>query len=387
MSPTNHKAYISSQTSIAFDEIPTLPANAKCVVCDIDNLLLFLSVMMAVVDGREDFSAVLKVGNVPDDVLRAQKPETGITIFSSGTTGVPKPFNISCTKLMSRVSDKVNHGEVLASGYDKSRFAGLQGLLTCLKNGATFVDLAADMTLATEVAIDRFIGTPSWFNFLLAKVGASKIKNKDTVKSITLGGEAADQLIISRLKKCFPNSWILHIFASSEAGVLFGIKDELAGVSIKEACEFESQGRLSWSISPRQMDDGDLTELQYYSKENPKAPIASGDFFKLVNARLHFYGRDSDCVSVGGQTVSLSELERVTNKQEGVIVSRASSVNSAVMGSLLMVEIMRSSEGSSFDKAALVNAIRTELGPQYMPASIKFVDQINLNSNGKIIRS
>jgi acyl-coenzyme A synthetase/AMP-(fatty) acid ligase len=386
MRPINRKAYISGRVSIAFDEIPVLPANTKGAICDTDDLLLFLSVMMAVVEGREDFSAVLKVGNVPDDLLWAQKPETGITIFSSGTTGVPKPFNISCKKLMSRVSSKVNLGEVLASGYDKSRFAGLQGLLTCLKNGATFVDLTDDMTLATEVAIDRFIGTPSWFNFFLAKVGASNVKNRDTIKSITLGGEAADQLIISRLKKSFPNSRIVHIFASSEAGVLFSIKDEQAGISVHEACEFESQGRLSWSISPRQMDDGDLTELLYYRKENPQTPIASRDFFKLVNSRLLFYGRDSDCVSVGGQTVSLSELERVTNQNEGVIASRASSVSSAVMGSVLTIDIMLESGRSTFDKAALVNVIRTELGSQYIPASIKFVDRINLNSNGKVAR-
>lgn len=390
MSPINpkaHKAYISGRISIAYDEIPILPTNTRVVVCDTDNLLPLLSVLMAVVNGREDFSAVLKASNVPDNILRAQKPETGITIFSSGTTGIPKPYNISPSGLMARISDKVNEGELLASGYDKSRFAGLQGLLTCLKNRATFVDLSAHMSLASEVEIDRFIGTPSWFNFLLAKVGVSNIKKSEAVKSVTLGGEAADQLTILKLKKSFPNSRIVQVFASSEAGVLFNVKDELAGIPMTEACELESQGRLSWSISPQQMDDGEVTELLYYDKENPKVSIASGDFFKLVDARLHFYGRGSDFVTVGGQTVSLSELERVTNNYEGVMASRASSVSSTVMGSVLNVDIMLEPWVSDFDKVAFINTIRNKLGRQYIPASVKFVSKINLNSNGKVSRA
>lgn len=386
MSLINHKAYLSGRCSINYDEIPPLSSKAELVVCDADDLLPFLSVLAAVVEGRKDFSAVLKATDVPDKIILDQKPTKGITIFSSGTTGVPKAFNVSWEKLMSRVSHRVVEGEFLASGYDKSRFAGLQGLLTCLRNKATFVDLSVDMNVASKVAIDRFIGTPSWFNFLLAKIGASNILGSENVKSITLGGEAADQLTISRLKKTFPNSVISQIFASSEAGVLFNVKDELAGVAVAEALQFEMEGRLSWSTSLLEMSEGDVVELLYFDDGKSKNAIPSGDFFKMIGGRLIFYGRDSDCITVGGQTVSLNELERVTNGYEGVLISRASSVSSSVMGSVLKIDIVLETD-ALFDKVVFLKTIRRELGSQYIPASIKFVDQIKLNSNGKVIRA
>ena len=44
------------------------------------------------------------------------------------------------------------------------------------------------------------------------------------LKRITLGGEIADQAVIDGLSKMFPLASIVHIYASTEAGVGFSVK-------------------------------------------------------------------------------------------------------------------------------------------------------------------
>ena len=52
-------------------------------------------------------------------------------------------------------------------------------------------------------------------------------------KRITLGGEIADQAILSSLRKVFTSSKISHIYASTEAGVGFSVQDSLAGFPLE----------------------------------------------------------------------------------------------------------------------------------------------------------
>ncbi len=57
---------------------------------------------------------------------------------------------------------------------------------------------------------------------------SKEINNLD-FKIITMGGEIADKNILQGLKLKFPNAKLLHIYASTEAGVGFSVKDAHAG--------------------------------------------------------------------------------------------------------------------------------------------------------------
>ena len=49
-----------------------------------------------------------------------------------------------------------------------------------------------------------------------------KTSSNNYIKSLGLGGEKSDNQIIKHLIKFFPNARIINIYASTEAGTLFG---------------------------------------------------------------------------------------------------------------------------------------------------------------------
>jgi hypothetical protein len=49
------------------------------------------------------------------------------------------------------------------------------------------------------------------------------------LRQITLGGEPADQTVLSALALAFPSARVAHIYASTEAGVGFSVTDGQAG--------------------------------------------------------------------------------------------------------------------------------------------------------------
>ena len=50
---------------------------------------------------------------------------------------------------------------------------------------------------------------------------------------ITLGGEIATQTTIDNLRRSFKSAKIVHIYASTEAGVGFTVRDERAGFPVE----------------------------------------------------------------------------------------------------------------------------------------------------------
>jgi len=49
------------------------------------------------------------------------------------------------------------------------------------------------------------------------------------VRQITIGGEAVDQVTLDQLRAAFPGARISQIYASTEAGALFAVRDGRAG--------------------------------------------------------------------------------------------------------------------------------------------------------------
>src|SRR4029077_2918568 len=75
---------------------------------------------------------------------------------------------------------------------------------------------------AERHGVTHISGTPTfWRSFLLVAPPASLSE----LRQITMGGEAVDQPTLDRLRAAFPNAHITHIYASTEAGVVFSVHD------------------------------------------------------------------------------------------------------------------------------------------------------------------
>src|SRR4029434_9911963 len=85
--------------------------------------------------------------------------------------------------------------------------------------------LAYGVELLARLGCTALSATPSFWR----KLAFGGLLDRLSLRTVTLGGEAADQLILDLLASRFPKAAIRHIYASTEAGVGFSVSDRIAG--------------------------------------------------------------------------------------------------------------------------------------------------------------
>ncbi|NCB05377.1 MAG: hypothetical protein EOM69_07625, partial [Clostridia bacterium] len=154
-------------------------------------------------------------------------------LATSGTTGTPKLLAHTLTSLSRTVRGDQSEKTDTRWGlfYDYTRFAGLQVVLQALISGATLIAPALDASLTDKLAMlarqgcTHLSATPTMWRTIVMNPGAKDLP----LRQITLGGEIADDRILNTLQTIYPTARVTHIYASTEAGVGFSVKDGRGG--------------------------------------------------------------------------------------------------------------------------------------------------------------
>src|SRR5690606_28394717 len=86
-------------------------------------------------------------------------------------------------------------------------------------------DAQQRFNLMLQHSVNAVSATPSLWRQLMMTAQLSTLP----LQQITLGGEIADQPLLDTLAALFPTARLLHIYASTEAGVGFAVADKRAG--------------------------------------------------------------------------------------------------------------------------------------------------------------
>ena len=205
-------------------------------------------------------------------------------------------------------------------------------------------------------------------------------------KQITLGGEIVDQAILNVLTARFPEARITHIYASTEAGVGFAVRDQLSGFPVDyldnpplgRHMRVDENGHLWFRSAPSSSlalsDDGDW--------------IDSGDVVRIVGLRVHFVGRANGSINVGGNKVMPEEVEAVIKELPEIAFVHVRARKNTIMGNL--VEAAVSVVPGTVVDVALKKRITTHclsrLEAFKVPAFIVESADIVLSPSGKLSR-
>jgi acyl-coenzyme A synthetase/AMP-(fatty) acid ligase len=317
-------------------------------------------------------------------------PSSGnIFLTTSGTTGEPKIIEHSITSLCRDIPGQ-SEAESEASWlltYHPSSFAGLQVLLTALSSQAVLIaPLESHLQGLTEAFIKHspthVSGTPSfWRGLLMALSGRDQIPE---LKQITLGGELAEQATLDLLADTFPTARIIHIYATTEAGVVFKVRDKLAGFPANWIEEGVNETQLQVK--------GNQLELRREQRslgknEQEKRPwISTGDLVEERGDRFFFKGRVDGVINVGGSKANPEEIETTLRTHPAVADAHVFGRPNPIVGSLVSAKIMLT-PGVETDPENLKEEIRQfaseRLAAHEIPRMIEFVDNIEMNSTGK----
>ena len=333
------------------DGLFDLARKAECSTIISDKIEFSLQ-GIGLADPLPPFQSGLQGKNAPNVTAACS---TQWVLSTSGTTKTPKLVAHSLDTLSKSVKKDANKGSDLCWGllYDLNRFAGIQVFLQSLIGGSSLALPSADTTLENKLAFFEQVGcnaisaTPTLWRKILMTPGSQKLQ----LKFITLGGEIADQSILSALKKAYPFARITHIYASTEAGVGFSVSDGLEGFPAHYL-----DGTLT-SVKLRISEDG-ILEIkpviigQKYLNEsihltNDDGFLSTGDRVQLRDDRVFFLGRDSGAINVGGNKVQPEKIEQTLLGHPEIAMASVIPKRSGITGSLVEARIVLKAEVNS----------------------------------------
>lgn len=311
--------------------------------------------------------------------------ETSWIIPTSGTTSNPKLVAHTFKSLTRTTKINIEEGSRYRWGlvFDIYRFSGIQVFLQAMLSGSTLIISEADMPtseILNNIITNRCNALSATSSFW-RKVLMSKEVNRLNFEVITLGGEIADENILQGLKEQFPNTKIVHIYASTEAGVGFSVSDGHAGFP-KSYIDSSING-ISLKLSARNtlMIKNDLYQNDDY--------IDTGDIIEIKGNRVYFLGRDSGSINVGGNKVLPEEVEHTLLESNFVHAAFVYPKKNPIIGNIVCADIVL--KDNTIDvknaKSEILKYCRKKLENYKVPAMIKFVDELETTQSTKLKRN
>jgi acyl-coenzyme A synthetase/AMP-(fatty) acid ligase len=214
---------------------------------------------------------------------------------------------------------------------------------------------------------------------------------------VRLSGEIADQAILDNLRHFYPQARIGHAYASTEAGVAFEVTDGLEGFP---ADIVGANGEVELRV-----DSGSLrirsagAANAYLNRESSAVAdidgfVDTGDIVQLCGNRYHFLGRRSGVINVGGLKVHPEEVEAAINHHPKVRVSLVRARKNPITGSIVVADVVlkrdldltEETDQSAVLKREIIGICNQRLAKHKVPATIHFVDSLNVSATGKLIR-
>lgn len=336
---------------------------------------------------------------VPADCPSAEGFRTEWILLTSGTTGLPKLVVHTLSSLAGAIESPGESPNpfVWSTFYDIRRYGGMRIFLRALLTGASMVLSSTEGTMADFLAraaayrITHISGTPSHWRRALMSQSAHKI----APQYIRLSGEIADQAILDHLHSFYPEASIAHAFASTEAGVAFDVNDGHAGFPVDL---IGNRNGVEMKV-----EDGSLRIRSSCIAErylgNEAKPLRGADGFvdtadmlELRDGRYYFAGRRDGVINVGGSKVYPEEVEAIINRHPQVRMSLVRTRKNPITGAIVVADVVLEATAVATNgqaaklKQDILQLCRGILPQHKVPASIRFVSNVPVSVNGKLVR-
>ncbi len=284
----------------------------------------------------------------PPAILSESADDTAeVLLLTSGSSGTPKCVCHTWRTLAGAVVQRETFvAQRWLLGYPIGHFAGMQVVLQSWLNGGTLVVPAdfrpqAALHALREQQPAYLTCTPTYLRQLLLAAEEPDLTNL-SLRQITLGGEIADQTLFDWVATRLPTVRVIHIYASTELGILLTVRDGRAGFAAALLDEPDSRlkivdGELWARRSPQTM----LGYRGHHHHVQDDVWLATGDLVEVRGDRVYFLGRRSDTINVGGFKVQPAVVEHVIRSVVGVrdvcVMGKANSIVGQLVQAVLWV--------------------------------------------------
>lgn len=340
--------------------------------------------------GHSDFAEFIKpvdkskvpiLGNQKELISKlSNSPENWkITMFTSGTTGIPKKVSHdfkSITRFV-KVSER-NEKSVWGFAYNPTHMAGIQVFFQALLNGNFILrlfglDTKDIYTEITNNGITHISATPTFYRLLLPCN-----ETFPSVVRITSGGEKFNEKTFKQLNEIFPNAKITNVYASTEAGTLFASQNDIFNVRP----EYESLIHI---------ENNELlihSSLMGRTETNIDEWYNTGDVIEIVSKnplKFRFVNRKSEMINVGGYKVNPLEVEEAILTLSGINNVRVYPKQNSVLGNIICCEVVANS--NQITESSIRTFLQSKIQEFKIPRIIRFVEELSTTRTGKLKRN
>jgi acyl-coenzyme A synthetase/AMP-(fatty) acid ligase len=336
------------------------------------------------------------------EVSRRASHVTEWILLTSGTTGAPKLVQHTLASLTSALRGQPHTTAapmVWSTFYDIRRYGGLQIFLRAVHSGSLVLSeaaepVAAHLARAAAASVTHISGTPSQWRRALMSGAAGTI----TPRYVRLSGEIADQAVLDSLKTAYPGATVAHAFASTEAGVVFEVRDGRAG--FPATLMDGGAGPVELRVAEETLRIRSAGTAERYLGEGAEPLrdadgfVDTGDRVELRDGRYYFMGRRGGVINVGGLKVHPEEVEAVINAHPWVRMSLVRARRNAITGAVVTAEVVLAPQAPGEDARPVPEALARELteccrrvlAPHKVPAMIRIVPALEVSPSGKLVR-
>jgi len=303
-----------------------------------------------------------------------------ITMFTSGTTGLPKKISHTYDSISRFVKkDDKCVDNIWGFAYNPTHMAGLQVFFQAFLNHNPIIRLFGInrntiIELINSFNITNISATPTFYRLLLPVDNSCP-----SVKILTSGGEKFDSNTLKLLLQLFPNSRVRNVYASTEAGSLFSSNEDiftlkqdiLPLIKVLNNELYLHRTLLGESSSFQLVDNwyatGDLIEIK---SETPFT-------FKFVS-------RKNEMINTGGYKVNPNEVEEVIRSCSGVKDVFVYGKKSGLLGNVICCEVVKSID--ALTEKQIRTFLKDKIQEYKIPRVVRFVESLSTTRTGKLSR-
>ena len=409
-------------------------SNAQSIVIDIDDFKNYENIL----DSIDDYNIICQEKDLeyitkrfPNHKVRcngqskqniaAEKNDAVYMLFTSGSTGIPKGIKISHYNLYNYIKAFTKRNSIT----DNDRFIQMNDLTFDLSVHSLFLSILHGACLYIPSSSERinpvkFINDYSITNILMVPSSIAFMKKmrvlKDnslmSVKYLSFCGETLpfDNAIL--MAKAAPNAKLENLYGPTEATIACtyfefdknteelieysgsmpignaydGMNVELFDNNLNKIID-NSIGQIV--LSGKQLTTGyvnnkEQTKEKFIMIDN-KLHYITGDLGRVINNKLVFLGRNDSQVQIKGYRVEIFEIEHALSKINGIISNAV--IPTPVGAATYENTTAFITCNTNIDLIKIKEELSKKL-PNYMvPNNIIILDNMPLNSNGKIDRN
>jgi long-chain acyl-CoA synthetase len=331
-----------------------------------------------------------------DDSPSAAEGHDGLLLFTSGTTGLPKPVPVPTPTLTARLAPYVDPpaAQVRLLCVPTHHVGGLIGALVCLCGGHTVViqprfDPGEWLRLVETHRVQLTFMVPT----MLARVADHPdLASTDlsSLQMVTFGASPMPGDLLRRLTEAMPHAGFVNTFGQTET--LGGITASTPDDS-RHPVHRESVGRLIPGVvvkvvtpgSPDEVEAGSVGELLVKSDQNVEDGwLRTGDLVRIdADGYLYPHGRLSDTINRGGEKFGPVEVEAALRAHPLVIDCAVAGVPDPEMNERVGAIVVTS---EPLDAVSLQQWCAERIAKYKTPELVVFAAEVPLTDMGKVDR-